>query len=117
MSVAGPVSRVLPLACRGPCNWACPQWPRWLVVRPLHGRAGRGDAVGLVQVVGQLFVGPVGAVEPLLGGPLDDPTADLFRQGSGDLAGGTFGFTRTQAAEAALQVGVEPALDGTRGDG
>ena len=42
----------------------------------LHGRGRHAEAAGLVQVVGQFGVGPVGAVEALLGRPVDDPLAE-----------------------------------------
>jgi len=43
--------------------------------------------------------------------------ADLVRQSGWDLAGCALGLARTQASEALLQVAVEPALDGSRGNG
>src|SRR5262249_42685847 len=86
-----------------------------LLAVTLHGRARGADAFGLVQVVGQLLVGPVGPVQPLLGRPLDDPAFDLVGQAGGALAGLAWGLGRAQAVEPTIQVGVEPALHRTRG--
>src|SRR5262249_56879283 len=86
-----------------------------LVAGHLHGRLLHADARGLVEVVGQLGVGPVGPVEPLLGRPLDPPAATAGR-GRRSAWASPPRFTGAQAVEAALQVGVEPALDGARGD-
>lgn len=72
--------------------------------------------MGLEQVVGQLGVRPVGAVQPLLGRPVEDPTLDIVGQLDGDLAGCAFGLAGPQAVEAPLQVGVEPAGYGASAD-
>ena len=82
----------------------------------LHRRLLHVDAPGLVQVVGQFGVGPVGAVQPLLGRAVEHP---LLQQGSQllrELGPGARGVPGLQAVQAALEVGVEPALDGTWGD-
>src|SRR5262249_19283484 len=42
---------------------------------------------------------------------------DLVGQSLWDLAAGAFGLARAQASESPVQVGVEPALDGSWGDG
>jgi hypothetical protein len=88
-----------------------------LAAEAADGGPAGADALGLEQVVGQLLVGPVGAVETLLGRPLDHPALHLVGQPGGDLAGVARGLARADALEAALQVGVEPALDGARGTG
>src|SRR5581483_4815174 len=88
-----------------------------LLAVALHPRARGADAFGLVQVVGQLLVGPVSAVEALLARALDDPAFDLVGQSGRDLSRRARGLAWAQAIEPALQVGVEPALDGARGDG
>src|SRR5689334_21423852 len=62
-------------------------------------------------------MGPVGAVESLLGRSVDDPAADLVGQSSRDFAGCALGLARPQTIEALVQVGVEPALDGSRAEG
>ena len=67
-------------------------------------------------MVGQLGVGPVGPVQPLLGWPLDDPTADLAGHLGRDCRGLPLGLARSEAIEAPVQVGVEPSLDGPGGD-
>jgi hypothetical protein len=88
-----------------------------LAAEAADGGPAGADALGLEQVVGQLLVGPVGAVEALRGRPLDDPALEFVGQYGGDLAGLARGQARTQAVEPAFEVGVEPALDGARGDG
>jgi hypothetical protein len=72
--------------------------------------------VGLLQVVGQLGMGPVGPVQPLLDRPLDDPAADLLAQMSRDLRRSALGLSGPEAVEAPVEVGVEPALDGAGRD-
>src|SRR4051812_13831729 len=88
-----------------------------LAAEAADGGPAGADAFGFEQGVGQLLVGPVGAVETLFGRPFDDPALDLVGRLGGDLTGVTFGLARADAAEAALQVGVEPALHAARGDG
>src|SRR5262245_42174907 len=83
-----------------------------LAAQPLHRRAAGADAVGAVQVLGQLLVGPVGPVQPLPGRPLDDPAAEFGAQLRRDLGPGAGGLARGEAVGAALEVGVEPALHG-----
>lgn len=83
----------------------------------LHGASGGPDALGLQQVIGQLFMGPVGAVQPLLGRPFDDPALDLLGQFGRDVAGLARGLARADAVEATVEIGVEPALHGACGDG
>ena len=77
-----------------------------------HGRPAGADALGFEQVVGQLLVSPVGAVEPMLGRPVDDPAAHLVGQGSGEFAGLAFGLLGSQGLEAGVAVGIEPAGHG-----
>jgi hypothetical protein len=87
-----------------------------LLAEALHGGAGGLDAVLLVQVVGQLLVSPVGAVEALLGGPLDDPVLDLVGQREGDAGLLARGLAPVQAVQALLAEGVEPARHGAAVD-
>src|SRR3954462_5724777 len=54
-----------------------------LLTDRLHGRLLDGDALGLEEMVGQLLMGPVGPVQPLLGWSVDDPLAE----GRGQLGG------------------------------
>ncbi|MFO0878160.1 MAG: hypothetical protein U0840_12490 [Gemmataceae bacterium] len=72
--------------------------------------------MSLVEVVGQLLVRPPGPFEALLGRPLDHPAFDLVGQRGGDLGGRSLGLAGHQAGQAALAVGVEPALDGAAVD-
>ena len=62
-------------------------------------------------MVGQFSVGPVGPVQPLPGGAVDDP----LPQGGGEVVRqfglGPRGLTWLQPLQAALQVGIEPAPD------
>jgi hypothetical protein len=81
----------------------------------LQGRFADPDALGLEQVVGQLGVGPVGPVEPLLGWPVDDPLAEGRGQVGGQLGFGPLGLAWLELVQAAGQVGVEPALGRPRG--
>jgi hypothetical protein len=81
------------------------------------GSAPGQDAVRLVHVVGQFRVRPAGAVQTLLGRPLDDPTVDLLGQVGRDLKQAAFGLARSQAIKAAFEVGVELALYGARRTG
>ena len=53
---------------------------------------------------------------PWPGRPLDDPAADLLGQLGRELGLGPLGLAGPQPVEAALEVGVEPALDGAGGD-
>ena len=53
---------------------------------------------------------------PCFGGPLDDPAADLLAQGGRDLRPTARGLAGPEAVEAAVEVGVEPPLDGPGGD-
>jgi len=62
--------------------------------------------------VGVHHMGPVGAIQALLGGPTPDPVADGVGEGIGDLGGGPLGLAGPEPVAAPLQVGVEPALDG-----
>lgn len=82
-----------------------------LAAEPLHGRAAGGDAVGLPPVVGQLGMGPVGPIEPLGRRPVDDPAAD-----DRDRQRLALGLARPQGGDAALEVGIEPVLDGAGAD-
>src|SRR5207245_2290319 len=85
-----------------------------LAAEPLHGAAAGLDARGLVQVVGQFFMGPVGAVKPLLGRSLDDPAFDFLVHRGGDLGLSALGLARSQAIESLVEVGIGPALHGAR---
>src|SRR5262249_43479303 len=87
-----------------------------LLTIPLHGRPAGPDAVGAIQVLGQLGVRPVSPVQPLGGWPLDDPTADLVAQISRDLRLGPLGPAGLQPGQAMLQVAVEPSLHGAGRD-
>ncbi len=57
----------------------------------------------LGQVFRQFFMGPVGAVEPLLGGTCDDPAADLVGQSEGDLAWGAWGVAWAESVQVLSQ--------------
>ena len=72
--------------------------------------------MGLAEVVGQLGVSPVGSVEPLLGGPFDDPAADDPGQMGRDRRGMSLGLAGLEGGDSALEVSVEPVLNGSRGD-
>src|SRR5262249_32165735 len=54
---------------------------------------------------------------PCLAGPSMTQRLTSSALQGGDLAGLARGFAWTQAVEAAFEVGVEPTLDGARGDG
>ena len=62
--------------------------------------------MGLVEVIDQFLVGPVGPVQPLLGWSLDDPAPDLVSQGGRDLGGSAFGLAWAQSVQALVQVGI-----------
>jgi len=81
-----------------------------------RGTAG-ADAVGLIQVVGQFLMGPVGPVQAVCGRPVDDPAADRLGQATGNGRRPALGLAASQPVGAALEVGVEPALDAARRDG
>src|SRR5262245_43352467 len=83
-----------------------------LLAEAQHGRAAGPDARGLVQVVGQLGVGPVGSVQAAGGRPVEDPAADRVGQGGRDLGCRALSLSGRQAVQAPLQVGVEPAGHG-----
>src|SRR5262249_25468195 len=61
--------------------------------------------------------GPAGAVQSLLGGAVDDPTAYLVGQGVGDSGPAAWGLAAAQPSEALVPVRVEPALNGAWADG
>jgi hypothetical protein len=59
-------------------------------------------------------MGPVGSIQALSGRPLAHPATDLLVEGGGDLGGGAGSVAGLQACQAPIQVGIEPALHGTR---
>src|SRR5262249_58603352 len=71
-----------------------------LAAEAAHGGAVGADAFGLLQVVGQLRVGPVSPLQALLGRPLDDPTADLVGQAVGDVGRSSLGLASAEAGKA-----------------
>src|SRR5262249_8888376 len=77
----------------------------------LDGTAGGLDAAGLAEVVGEFLVGPVGPVQPLLGGTVDYPCADLVGQCCGNLARFAFGLPGLKPVKPSVAVGVEPTGD------
>lgn len=81
----------------------------------LEGRLADPDAAGLEQVVGQLGVGPVGPVEPVLRGTVDDPLPEDRGQVGGELGPRPGCLPGAEAVESAVEVGAEPPLDGPRG--
>src|SRR4051812_22911690 len=78
----------------------------------LHGGFLHAYSLGLVEVIGQFGVGPVGPVQALLHGPVDHPLLQERSEVGGEFGGGAGGLAGSQALEAAIQIGVEPALDG-----
>ncbi len=82
----------------------------------LHGRLPDPHAALLEQVVGEFGVRPVGAVEAAGGRAADDPPAQDRGQVGGQPGRGTGRCAGFEPVEPALQVGVEPPLDGARGD-
>jgi hypothetical protein len=87
-----------------------------LAAEAAHGRSAGPDAVGLEQVIGQLLVGPGGPVQAAGGRPVDHPALDRVGQAGGDLGRGALGLAGPEAVGAAVEGGVEPALDGARRD-
>src|SRR5262245_59002998 len=82
----------------------------------LQGRLADAQAVTLVAGFGQLSVGPVGAPPAGGVGPADDPVAEDGGKLGEERGGGALGLLGPQSVEVAVEVGVEPALDGARRD-
>src|SRR5262249_39872030 len=61
--------------------------------------------------------GPVGSVQPLPDGAVDDPLLQDRSEVGRQLGLSPGGLARAEALQAALQVGVEPALDTAGADG
>ena len=62
-------------------------------------------------MIGEFGVGPIGPVQPLPSGPVDDPATDRAGHLGRDSGVGPLGLAGPEPGEAGFQVAVEPPLD------
>ncbi len=82
------------------------------VAKDLHGGLPHPNPVLVEEVVGQFGVGPIGSIQATGGGPVDDPLAQGGCKIIGKFGRGPGTFADVKPFESALEVGVEPTLDG-----
>jgi hypothetical protein len=81
-----------------------------LTTEDLERRRTDAQPLGLIEVVGQLRVGPIGAIQPTGGWPINHPLPQNGRQVCREFGRRALGLAGTEASKATIQVGVEPAL-------